>query len=590
MIELRDIRKSYDRTILNGINLKFESGKIYIVKGVSGCGKTTLLNILGLIDYDFSGVYLWDNQVMTNQNSQMNRVGYIFQNSLLISNMTIEDNLLFIKNDFSLIESYSCQLGIDKLLKKYPDELSGGERSRVAVIRALLSNPKLILADEPSASLDSENSKRLADIFSEISTEDNVIIISTHEDCFDSIADEIIHLDYGNIASIDIKDKGKKVKQSNNNIENTQRRKLSKYILRKNKVTQLGRNLLLSFMILLIFFSIGLLQNIQGILLDKIYSNYPMTTFDISKYDYENIKENVDLKLYENYQYKQDNFTCYILLNEKDSGFSFPGVLFCGNFPKNGNEVIINQVFANNNFAKTDFKDCIGKEIEINNSKFVISGILSDLPENNDLYNLVYYFDYYRQSEDQEAVYIPYNTLKTFGQIEQTEFGNLMVVCEDLYDSSVYNEISDIIGGSVSPWDGMAKNAQSLVNSVVIISLAAIFIIMLLSILFVSNEIKLDLYFRKREFGYLQIFGITKKEIMRIVFLEKVIQAFYSLIIASLLYFVVSAILKIGWAINIAINPLWIILVGLLVILYVLIVTYSPSKKFLKTNIVDLIK
>lgn len=587
MIELKKIKKEYDRTILNEINLKFEYGKIYLVKGVSGCGKTTLLNILGLIDNDFSGLYIWDNICQTDgKSNQKNNIGYVFQKSLLISDMTVEDNLLFIKNDISLIQNYSNQLGIDKLLKKYPNELSGGERSRVSIVRALLNNPKLILADEPSASLDNYNSKKIAETFSKISTDNNIIIISTHEDCFDEIADEIIHLDYGNIANIEIRNNKKSINDLEYNLENKQRRKLTKYVLRKSKPTNLFRGLLLSLVLFLIFICIGLQQNIQSILIDRVYSNYPMNTFTISEYDYEEYKSKYDLKLFENYQFKQDNFTCYILTEEKYSGFSCPGVLAYGTFPKEENEAIVNQEFINQHFSVVNYKECIGKKISINNSDFIISGILNDLAD-SELYNLVYYFDYYRPSENAESVYVPYDSIKKFGRVESSYM--LMVACDNLYNTSAYKELRECFGGTISPWDSAMLNVQSTVNSIVMISLLAIFLIIIISMLFVSNEIKLDLYFRKREFGYLQIFGITKKEIMKIVFNEKLLQTFFSLLCAVIFYFIIVIILNVGWNILIFFNPIWIILIGLFISLYVFIVTYFPSKKFLKSNIVDLI-
>ncbi|MCD7723830.1 MAG: ATP-binding cassette domain-containing protein [Clostridiales bacterium] len=588
MIKLENITKEYDRTILNNINFNFEYGKIYLIKGVSGCGKTTLLNILGLIDSDYLGKYVWDNvQQITDKSVVRDKIGYIFQNSLLISNMTVMDNLLFIKNDITLIHNYSQQLDIDNLLKKYPNELSGGERSRVSIVRALLSNPQLILADEPSASLDNDNSIKLAKIFAKISTNNNIIIISTHEDCFDNIANVIIHLDYGNISNIEIKNSKKTINHLVHNEENEQRRKLFKYVLRKNKFSNFSRNILLSFMLFLILLCIGLQQNIQNILIDRVYANYPMNTFTISEYGYEEYKDTYDLKIFENYQFKQDNFTCYILTDAKYSGFSCPGVLAYGTFPKEQNEVIVNQEFINNNFSVSNYKDCVGKEIIINNYHFTISGILNDLTD-SELYNLVYYFDYYRLSENTESVYVPYDSLKEFGNIESSDM--LMVACDNLYNTSAYKELREYFGGSISPWDSAMLNVQSIINSIVAISLLAIFVIIILSMIFVTNEIKLDLFFRKREFGYLQIFGISKNEIMKIIFLEKLLQIFVSYFCAALFYFIVAVVINIGWNFIIFFNPVWIVVVGLLISLYVFIVTFFPTNKFLKFNIIDLIR
>lgn len=588
MIKLQNITKQYEHTTLNNISLNFEYGKIYVIKGVSGCGKTTLLNILGLIDKDFSGQYIWkDNFLKTDKEISRDKIGYMFQNSLLISDMTIKDNLLLIKNDITLIHNYLKKLGLDKLINKYPYELSGGERSRVSVIRALLNNPTLILADEPSASLDYNNSKKIAETFSKISADNNIIVISTHEDCFDNIADEIIYLDYGSIANIEIMHRNKFENHLIHPSETNSCRKFSKYILRKIKLTNFGRNILLTLILFLIFMGIGLQQNIQNILINSVYKNYPITTFTISQFDYEEYKNKYDIKIFENYQFKQDDFTCFILTDEKYSGFGCPGVLSYGKFPSELNEIIVNQKFINQHFNVINYKECIGEEIVINDNSFIISGILNDLKD-TDLYSLVYYFDYYQSSENIPAVFIPYNNIKDFGTVEPSYM--LMAAYDNLYNTSAYKELRESFGGFISPWDSELLNIQSIIDSIVMVSLLAIIIMILLSMIFVANEVKLDLYFRKREFGYLQIFGITKKEIKKIVFFEKLLQIFISLSCAIILFIIAEIIIKLIWRFSLLFNPIYIILICLIIFFYVVVITYFPTNKFLKTNIIDLIK
>lgn len=156
MIELKNITKKYDRKVLDNVNLKLDYGKIYILKGISGSGKTTLLNIIGGIDNNYEGTYTLDNEnikKLKNKNQFRKKIGYVFQQSLLISHLSIKDNLLLIKNDYKLVEELSKMFGLQSLLYKMPSELSIGERERVSIIRAIISNPKIIIADEPTGAL-----------------------------------------------------------------------------------------------------------------------------------------------------------------------------------------------------------------------------------------------------------------------------------------------------------------------------------------------------------------------------------------------------------------------------------------------------
>lgn len=173
MLELVNVSKNYNRPVLQGINKKFESGKIYVIKGISGCGKTTLLNIIGGVETDYEGeMYFEKNKIISLEAKKFEKyreeIGYIFQQSLLLSKLTLAENLCFFCDNYDLIEKYASYFGVSHLLNKLPEELSGGERQRIAIIRALLNNPAIILADEPTASLDEMNAKIIAETFLKI--------------------------------------------------------------------------------------------------------------------------------------------------------------------------------------------------------------------------------------------------------------------------------------------------------------------------------------------------------------------------------------------------------------------------------------
>ena len=147
---LKHLGKRYDEPVLKGLNYIFESGCIYVIKGVSGCGKTTLLNLIGGIETPDEGGIEYDSEEI--------RSAYVFQKSLLLAGLSLRDNLRLIRDDDRRIEKLAAKLGIADLLDRLPEQLSGGERQRAAVLRALLNDPNLILADEPTASLDGANS------------------------------------------------------------------------------------------------------------------------------------------------------------------------------------------------------------------------------------------------------------------------------------------------------------------------------------------------------------------------------------------------------------------------------------------------
>ena len=153
-IRLDNVSKSHDRPVLKELNYRFESGMLYVIKGVSGCGKSTLLNIIGGVEKEYEGSVIYEPQKL--------RSAYIFQRSLLLSTLTVKENLQLIRGDIRAVEAQAEILGINKLLEKLPGTISGGERQRAAIERALLREPQLLLADEPTASLDDENSRKIA--------------------------------------------------------------------------------------------------------------------------------------------------------------------------------------------------------------------------------------------------------------------------------------------------------------------------------------------------------------------------------------------------------------------------------------------
>lgn len=199
-IEIENLTKKYTYKKTSQIifqNLKFsvEEADMIAIVGESGEGKTTLLNILGLLDTKYSGNYLFNNDNMKNIDEKQaalirnEQIGFVLQESAVIMDMKIIDNILLPSfysrhnsiNYHKKAEYISKRLGIEDLLEKYPKMLSGGQKARVILARALLMNPKLILADEPTASLDEKNKKKILNYFTELNNEGVTIITVTHD-------------------------------------------------------------------------------------------------------------------------------------------------------------------------------------------------------------------------------------------------------------------------------------------------------------------------------------------------------------------------------------------------------------------------
>ena len=208
MIELQHIWKQFgSRIIFSDLNLNFQSGIVYALIGDSGCGKTTLLNMLGKLETFDKGEIVYKGKSLTslkNEEFYRNELGYLFQNFGLLESQTIRENLELgligkKKNKKQEKERLLLQalqaVRLDYLsLNQKIYELSGGEAQRVALAKIILKDPPLILADEPTASLDPKNSKEIMEILLELRNANRTIIIATHNPSIWKMADQVIHL------------------------------------------------------------------------------------------------------------------------------------------------------------------------------------------------------------------------------------------------------------------------------------------------------------------------------------------------------------------------------------------------------------
>ena len=220
LIDLKNINKSFDTfkkiKVLNKISYKFKKGKIYSLMGPSGSGKSTLLNLISLIDRPSSGsIYLEKEQINFDESNKndilrANKIGIIYQQDNLLPDFTALENIylasLAAENDknISIIKAKTIlrKVGLTNRADHYPSQLSGGEKQRVSIARALINNPQIILADEPTGSLDMETAKGIFNILKKQINKDRLIIFATHNRFFANKADCLLEIVNGNIKTI----------------------------------------------------------------------------------------------------------------------------------------------------------------------------------------------------------------------------------------------------------------------------------------------------------------------------------------------------------------------------------------------------
>ncbi len=218
MIKLDNITKIYSTeevqtTSLNGVSLEIKEGEFVAIMGPSGCGKSTLLNIIGLIDTPTTGTYLLNGKDVStlteNERTDIRKgvIGFVFQSFNLIDELNVNENvelpLLYMgvpaKERKERVLEVLRRMNMSQRGKHYPSQLSGGQQQRVAIARAVISNPKIILADEPTGNLDSKNGLEVMEMLSQLNAEGTTIIMVTHSQHDATYANRIINLYDGQI-------------------------------------------------------------------------------------------------------------------------------------------------------------------------------------------------------------------------------------------------------------------------------------------------------------------------------------------------------------------------------------------------------
>lgn len=308
LLTIKNLKKSYiidknkKQDVLKGVNLSFDAGEMVAILGESGSGKSTLLNIIGGLDSDYEGkIEVGGQKLYEYSGRQLDdyrklNVGFIFQSFNLISTYTVMENILTAVNmtdmssgeKKSKAESMIKKLRLTGLEHKLPSKLSGGEKQRVAIARAMMTNPEIILADEPTGSLDKNNALNILTMLKEIASEGTLVLIVTHSQKVAQDCNRVVSIEYGVIASDAI-----------NNLSNFQVKNNAKYkakklsfvsslkIAYKNIIKNKMRNILVSIgsgigifaVVVLLFLSSGM----KNYITDAMYGQTNPLIIEVSK-------------------------------------------------------------------------------------------------------------------------------------------------------------------------------------------------------------------------------------------------------------------------------------------------------------------
>lgn len=224
MLKTQELSRSFhseevETTALSKVNLAVETGEFVAIMGPSGCGKTTILNILGMLDRPTSGKYWFDGKDVTHLSEiqrtrfRKGRIGFVFQSYNLIEELSVYQNielpLLYMGVKSSekkqRIEEILEKVKMSHRRKNFPRQLSGGQQQRVAVARAVVSNPQLLLADEPTGNLDSANGEEIMNLLTQLNSKGTTIVMVTHSATDADKAHRIIQLFDGHIITENIR-------------------------------------------------------------------------------------------------------------------------------------------------------------------------------------------------------------------------------------------------------------------------------------------------------------------------------------------------------------------------------------------------
>ena len=618
MLELKNVCKKYDREVLKKINLKFENKGFICLVGESGSGKTTLLNIIGGLEQPDSGKVIFNGNNIKNIDSSFysnQLVSFINQNYNLIDKYTVLENILLpielrrIRSPCN-VDNILKMLGIYSLKNKKVISLSGGEKQRVAIARCIVQNTRVILADEPTGALDSENAYSVMRILKNLSKQKLVIVVTHNIELANSFANDIIKINDGKIYSkLKVINKNKYSKIKCNRKIKLSFIKLVKYAI-KNLNNKLLRNILTILAFTIGLLSLGIVLSIKTGFnkeLDSLnkssFFNYPLV---ISKNNYVddfsnkvenkngvNVKKgsfvtneiddklislvnNIDKKYVNGITYYRDidyEFKSISYVNPSNNYF----YLVSGRMPENKNEVMILYDEEDSisdklyNYLDISKNGLINNVFKVNDKELIITGIVKS---NNDYFKSLSGILYSNDLFDNEItdIYIYANNLNSKNKIKDL-----------LKDYEIFDNAEEVVNLTKKMVDGI---------SLVLILFSVISLIVSMIMIFVISYI--SVMERNKDIGIYKSIGFRNKDIKNLFIIENLIIGMCSFYLTMIFILLVSNVINkfvysyINFEHIMSLDILNIILLFFLSLILCYVASFIPAKIASNKKIVDI--
>ncbi len=589
MIRLVNLSKSYkENNVLGEINYEFKQGSLYLVKGISGCGKSTLLNVITGLNNEYEGDVFFDDINIKDINNFEYRknFAYILQKSLLIGELSILDNLKLISNDEDKIIELLKQFDLSDHIDKYPSQLSNGQRIRISVTRALLMNCDIIVADEPTSSLDKANAIMIANLLLYLKKYGKTIIVCTHDNVFDELYDYKIEMGKNDFKSYTRNEDNEILEIEKIEIISKKYNFFDDYKMLKNKYFNLTITKIFKscFIFIFLFLIAGYQSNFNSIVLKDFYQNYPLDVVRVSQSNIDNIEYEY---IIEKYYVKDDASNLFgISKNIEDNAFMLNGAIEYGRYPIDDNEIIVDYTFIENQFNDDANENIIGKtfysaKLE---KEYTIVGIMeNDAQMINNFYN--FDADYFLEENVGNIFVLSSEML----QYKLSNTKDIQVKIPELYYQDNYEQYM-LENNIDSYWQHYLNNELLSIKQISLFVNCSILMIMFLLYIYLFNSVTLKLFYRKSEIGYFKLMNFSYKRIMKILISTSTFSNLVGVIFGYLLYLLIAIIINLLFDIYLFITIKLTVVILLSMIVYFATLTYFPSKKYSKLTISELLR
>ena len=633
VLSLNNVKKSYklgDGTefpVLKGINVSFEKGELVSIIGESGSGKSTLMNIIGGLDSKFEGEVLVDGKNIGSFTEKeldiyrKNKIGFIFQSFNLVPHLTILDNVALALTLSNVKRSEQVErakemlekVGLKDHIHKKPNQLSGGQMQRVAIARALINDPEMIVADEPTGSLDSQTTQQILDIITQIAQEGKLVLLVTHSEHVAECSSRVIRIADGQIVenrqgiTLTPKETAEtaKTKEISKNLNFAGAIKLAFKNMREKKM----RNILVAvgasigIMSIMLMLSIG--NGIKTYIRDTMESLANPLAIEVTMPEEEDTptmgpeaflsntyftQEDIDrLNAVEHVSATEEHFSAFAMgtaiasIDDKQAPLMMVSTLSQYNeydlvegTMANKNEIIINKAVK----EELGMDDIVGKTItvsvQVDNRQIVIdtvdSGVLSDetSPMSGGMSQVYLYYDDLKQACAEQDYDLMPTSIMLIADMEENVDGIKSTVTDMGYGSSMQETMVETFTTMLDLFTGVLAGIAG-------ISLL-VSAIMILVVLYIS------VVERTREIGVMKAIGARRKDIRRIFISESFILGLAGGIIATVITFIImfigNAVIQSHFGVNmILISPYYVLFgIGISILISVLSGTLPAAK------------